>query len=91
LVEKPDRVIEAKVERCANCHADLNQVAPARIIRHQVTELPPVGPIVIETQTQEVECPKCRTLQRGTPPEGLEPLRLFGPRLEATVIYYKQE
>jgi len=91
LVEKPDRVIEAKVERCANCHSDLSQVAPARIIRHQVTELPPVRPIVIETQTHEVECPNCRTLQRGVAPEGLEPLRMFGPRLEATVIYYKQQ
>src|SRR2546422_395595 len=55
LVEKPDRVIEVKVEKCANCHADLSQVTPDRIIRHQVTELPPVRPIVIETQTHEVE------------------------------------
>jgi transposase len=91
LVEKPDRVIEAKVEKCANCHVDLSQVTSAQIIRHQITELPPVSPIVIETQTHEVECPNCHTLQRGVPPEGLEPLRLFGPRLEATLIYYKQE
>lgn len=91
LVEKPDRVIEVKVEKCANCHADLSQTPPARIIRHQITELPPVCPIVIETQTHELECPNCGTLQRGAPPVGLEPLRMFGPRLGATVIYYKQE
>jgi len=91
LVEKPDRVIEAKVEKCANCQADLSQAPPDRIIRHQITELPPACPVVIETQTHEVECPNCRTLQRGAAPEGLEPLRMFGPRLEATVIYYKQE
>lgn len=91
LVENPDRVIEAKVEKCANCHADLSRTLPARIIRHQITELPPARPVVIETQTYELECPNCRTLQRGAPPVGLEPLRLFGPRLEATVIYYKQE
>jgi transposase len=84
-------VIEVKVEKCANCHADLSQTPPARIIRHQITELPPTRPVVIETQTQELECPNCQTLQRGSPPEGLEPLRMFGPRLEATIIYYKQE
>jgi transposase len=84
-------VIEVKVEKCANCHADLSQTPPDRIIRHQITELPPTQPVVIETQTHELECPNCQTLQRGCPPEGLEPLRMFGPRLEATVIHYKQE
>jgi len=91
LVEHPDRVIEAKVAHCANCHADLHEVPPDRIVRHQLEELPIVRPLVIETQIHEVECPHCHTLQRGEPPEGLEPTRQFGPRLEATVIYYKQE
>ena len=91
LVEQPDRVIAAKVAQCANCHADLHEVAPDRIRRHQITELPVVRPLVIETQIHEVECPQCHTLQRGVPPQGLEPTRQFGPRLEATVIYYKQE
>ena len=48
-------------------------------------------PLVIETQIHEVECPHCHTLQRATPPVGLEPTRCFGPRLEATVIYHKQQ
>lgn len=91
LVKNPDRVIEVKVEKCTNCHADLSQTPPDRIIRHQITELPPACPVVIETQTHELACPNCRTMQRGEPPVGLEPLRMFGPRLEATVIYYKQE
>jgi len=91
LVENPDRVIEAKVEQCVNCHADLHEVPPVRIVRHQVEELPPTRPLVIETRIHELECPHCHTLQRGVPPEGLEPTRSFGPRLEATIIYYKQE
>src|SRR5215510_1290489 len=37
LVENPDRVIEAKVERRPNCHTELSQTPPARIIRHQIT------------------------------------------------------
>jgi transposase len=91
LVEKPDRVIEVKVEQCVNCHADLHDLAPDRVIRHQIEELPVVRPLVIETRIHELECPHCHTLQRGVPPEGLEPNRQFGPRLEATVMYYKQE
>jgi len=71
LVEKPDRVIEAKAERRPNCHADLHAVVPGRIIRHQIEELPMTRTIVIETQIHEVECPRCHTLQRGAPPEGL--------------------
>ncbi len=91
LVENPDRVIEVKVEQCANYHADLRAVSPNQVIRHQIEELPIVRTLVIETQIHETECPHCHTLQRGVPPEGLEPTRPFGPRLEATVIYYKQK
>jgi len=90
-VDNPDRVIEAKVKQCNNCHADLHAVVPDRMVRHQIEELPIMRTIVIETQIHEVECPHCHTLQRGTPPEGLEPTRQFGPRLEAMVIYLKQE
>ena len=91
LVEKPDQVIELKLERCANCHADLHAIAPDRILRHQIEELPVMRPLVIETRIHELECPHCHTSQRSVPPEGLEPTRQFGPRLEATVVYYKQE
>lgn len=90
-VENPDRVIEAKVDKCANCQRELHGLPPDRIVRHQIEELPIVRPLVIETQIHEVECPHCHTPQRGELPEGLEPTRQFGPRLEATVVYYKQE
>ena len=91
LMENPDRVIEIKVEKCPVCCTDLREISPLQIIRHQITELPQTRPVVIETQIHEVECPRCRTVRRAAAPEGLEPTRLFGPRLEATVIYLKQE
>ena len=90
LVENPDQVIEVKAEHCAHCHTDLRDCEPVRVIRHQLTELPVVRPLVIETRIHEVECPHCHTVQRGTPPVGLEPTRCFGPRLAATVVYHKQ-
>ena len=90
LVEKPDQVIEVKVTQCTYCQHDLHDQTPTRIVRHQLTELPVVRPLVIETQMHEVECPHCHLVQRATPPVGLAPTRCFGPRLEATVVYHKQ-
>jgi transposase len=56
-----------------------------------VTELPQVRPLIIETQQAEVRCPLCQQLNRGELPTGLEAERYFGPRLEAMVVYLKQE
>ena len=39
----------------------------------------------------EVICPECRRVQVEEPPAGLELDRSFGARLEATVVYYRQE
>ena len=36
-------------------------------------------------------CPQCGGQQVAQPPEGLEISRRFGARLEATVVYYRQE
>ena len=90
LVENPDKMIAATVSDCRFCHKDLRQVEPDRIIRRQITEIPPVSPFVIETQQHEVTCPQCQRLQRGVLPAGLEAERFFGPRLEAHVVWYKQ-
>jgi len=90
LVEKPDHIIPAPVTECRACRANLTPVKPERVIRRQVTEIPPVKPFVIETQQHEVLCPHCQQLNRGLLPEGLEADRFFGPNLAARVVYYKQ-
>jgi transposase len=90
LVEQPDQVLVAPVVQCQSCQADLQRVAPTQVLRRQLTELPIVAPVVIETQQHEVICPHCQTRQRGVLPPGLEAERQFGPRLEATVVYLKQ-
>jgi transposase len=90
-VNQPDRIIEAAVERCQHCQADLRKVEPRTVVRHQLTELPPVTPVVIETRQYEVVCPDCQRVTRGELPEGLEAGRRFGPRLAATVVYLKHE
>ncbi len=84
-VDKADKVIYALAENCEACHVNLLDQVPVKIIRRQITELPQVKPLVIETQQYEVVCPCCGEIQRGKLPAGLEAGRYFGPRLEATV------
>jgi transposase len=91
VVDQPDRIIEAAVEWCQHCQADLRGVEPRAVVRRQLTELPPVKPVVIEPRQHEVVCPDCQGLTRGELPAGLEASRSFGPRLAATVVYLKHE
>jgi transposase len=91
LIDNPDRAISVEVEQCEQCQGNLSGVAPEKIVRRQVTELPEFKPVVIETQQHEVVCPHCRWLNRGQLPEGLEAERYFGPRLEAAVVFLKHQ
>lgn len=90
-VDNPEKVIEVWVETCAQCGTGLLEQAPERVFRRQLTELPEIKPVVIETRQYEVRCPCCQRLQRGALPEGLEASRWFGPRLEALVTYLHHE
>jgi transposase len=90
LVEQPDQVLEVRVTTCSGCGADLQTVTPERVLRRQVTELPILKPVVIETRQHEVCCPVCELRQRGQLPVGLEADRWCGPRLEALVTYLHQ-
>ncbi|MBM4424887.1 MAG: IS66 family transposase, partial [Chloroflexi bacterium] len=91
LVDNPDKVIDVWAEACPKCGVGLLEQAPERAIRRQLTELPEIQPVVIETRQYEVRCPGCQRLQRGALPEGLEASRRFGPRLEALVTYLHHE
>jgi len=91
LVENPNKVIEAYVDNCKNCHLSLLDQVPVQVVRRQVTEIPEIQPVVIETRQYIVECPCCGARQQGKLPEGLEAARYFGPRLEATVINLHHE
>ena len=85
LVENPNKVIKVYAEHCENCHHNLLDQVPVQVTRRQITELPEIKPVVIETRQYAVLCPCCGELQRGKLPAGLEAGRYFGPRLEAVV------
>jgi transposase len=91
LVDKPTKIIEVYVDHCEKCQVDLLDQVPVQIVRRQITELPEIKPVVIETRQYVVICPCCGKLQRGELPEGLEAGRHFGPRLEATITHLHHE
>lgn len=90
-VDKPSKVIDVYVDNCSNCHLNLLDQAPVQTIRRQITELPEIKPVVIETRQHEVLCPWCGERQRAPLPVGLEAGRYFGPRLEALVTTLHHE
>ncbi len=91
FVANPDHIVAVKAESCPNCQADLRSAEGVLRDVNQITELPPAKAEVIEVRQYEVTCPECGKTQVGEPPAGLELDRVFGARLEATVVYYRQE
>lgn len=91
LVEKPNKVINVYVYKCQNCDQNLLDQIPVKVVRRQVTEIPEINPVVIETRQYVVDCPCCGQQQQAKLPEGLEAGRYFGPRLEAIVTNLHHE
>ncbi len=91
LVSQPDHVIEIKPEICKACQTELKQADLVLADVNQVTELPEAKAQVIEVRQYSANCPCCGSKQTDKPPAGLEMERTFGARLEATIVYYRQE
>lgn len=85
---QPDTVIECRRTTCDQCGADLPQTGGRLLGRSPVVELPPIRPLVVEARRYQTACPHCGHQQAGQYPPGLEPERVFGPRLETLVCYF---
>lgn len=91
FVGNPDHIVAVKAKTCMSCHADMSIAEGVLLKVNQITELPPAHAEVIEVRQYQATCPECGKAQVGEPPAGLEMQRAFGARLEATVVYYRQE
>ena len=89
MVDTPDKMIEGKLGRC-ECGADMTGQRPEHVIRRQITEIPEIKPVVIETRQEVCACGVCGKRVYGELPAGLGGERAFGPRLEALVVYLRQ-
>ena len=91
FVADPDHVVELKPQVCQQCQADLSQAEMVLVDITQITEVPAAKAEVIEVRQYKADCACCGASQVVAPPAGLEMARRFGARLEATVVYYRQE
>lgn len=74
---------DARPHACSGCGHPLRGDDPEPI-RHQVAELPPIRPEVIEYRLHRLVCRRCGHATRGRLPAGV-PRGAFGPRLTAWV------
>ena len=81
-IETVDVVVPVKPARCRRCQHPLQGEDP-QPQRHQVTEIPPVKPVVTEYQLHQLVCPVCGEMTRAEVPPGV-PTGGFGPRVQAT-------
>lgn len=77
------RTVPVKPERCKKCRRRLEGVDP-HPLRHQVTDLPPIEPVVTEYQLHALVCDRCRTVTLAALPAGV-PRGNFSPRAAAIV------
>jgi transposase len=76
-------VLPVKPTHCARCQHPLDG-EDGQPQRHQVTDLPPVQPVVTEYQLHSLVCSACGATTRADLPVGVPPGG-FGPRVQAIV------
>ena len=74
-------VIAVKPERCRRCQHRL-EGEDAQPERHQVTEIPPIQPVMTEDPWPQLGCPSCGELTRTELPVGVS-TGSVGPRVQA--------
>jgi len=86
MVEKPDRIVPHRVERCSGCGRSLAGQEPDRVERRQVHDLPEPKLEVTEHQAEVKTC-LCGCVNRATfPPEAAAPVQ-YGPRVKSVGVY----
>src|SRR5690349_1483107 len=75
--------LPVKPTSCSHCQHPLSG-EDSQPLRHQVTDLPPVQPVVTEYQLHSLVCPACGATTRAALPIGV-PAGGFGPRVQASV------
>jgi transposase len=82
-IERVDAVVEHHPDACRRCGTLLRGEDPAPL-RHQVIEIPPITPQVIEHRLHRLVCPCCSTSTCATLAADVEASH-YGPRLSALV------
>ncbi len=85
-VARPDEVVRHRPLICAHCQQPLEGVVGRLKERRQVHDLPEIRPVVREHQVEEVCCPACQQVSRGSFPVGVEAPVQYGPQIRALAV-----
>ena len=84
-IERVDEVVDHHPDACRRCGTLLQEVGEdPDPMRHQVIEIPPITPLVIEHRLHRLVCPCCSTSTCATLPADVE-ASPYGPRLSSLV------
>jgi transposase len=90
MVASPDAVVLHRAACCQQCGTDLQEMGGRVVERRQVHDLPEIRLQVTEHQVEEIRCPQCSALSRGSfPPEVSAPVQ-YGPQIRAWGVYLNQ-
>jgi transposase len=89
-VATPDHQEAHVPATCHQCGTALGAVAPRRVERRQVHDLPPLQLQVTEHQAQTKVCPACQATTTAPFPVGVEQPVQYGPRLKALAVYLQE-
>jgi hypothetical protein len=82
-IERVDEVVEHHPDACRRCGTLLEGEDPDPL-RHQVIEIPPITPLVIEHRLHRLVCPCCSTSTCAPLPADVVVSR-YGPRLSSLI------
>ncbi|MBD2548327.1 IS66 family transposase [Microcystis elabens FACHB-917] len=82
-IERVNEVVEHHPNACRCCGTLLHGEDPAPV-RHQVIEIPPITPVVIEHRLHRLVCPCCSTSTCAPLPAAVDVSR-YGPRLSSLI------
>jgi transposase len=84
--EKVNETVDCRPTHCHDCQAPLAGDDPEPK-RHQVAEIPPIEPHVVEYRLHTLTCPECGTPTKASLPPGVSQ-GCFGPRLASLVSLF---
>lgn len=87
LVAEPDKTVPYRPSCCSGCGAGLAGAGEVGVERRQVTDLPPISPVVTEFQMFALECVSCGRVTKAAAPEGVSAPVQYGPVIRALIVY----
>lgn len=87
MVEKPDKTVIHKAEKCNGCGLDLSRQAIREYACRQVFDIPPIKLEVTEHKAEIKQCPQCGISNKGEFPLNVTNLTQYGEGIKSLAVY----